>query len=65
MGHNSVVSGHPKSTRIPQVDELSTRTLDFGRHNVYHYKSGTSIKYQNPSLKVIPLLNSGSYSTIK
>ena len=25
MGHNSVVSGHLKSTRISQVDGLSTR----------------------------------------
>ena len=24
MGHNTVVSGYPKSTRIPQVDGLST-----------------------------------------
>ena len=32
MGHNSVVSGHPKSTGIPQVDGLSTGPLDLGRH---------------------------------
>ena len=32
MGHNSVVSGHPKSTGIPRVDELSTGPLGFGRH---------------------------------
>ena len=32
---------------------------------VYHYKSGTSIKYQNQRLRLIPLLNSGSYSIIK
>ena len=30
MGHNSVVSGHPKSTGIPQVDGLSTGPLGFG-----------------------------------
>ena len=32
MGHNSVVSGHPKSTRIPQGDGLSTRPPDLGCH---------------------------------
>ena len=30
MGYNSVVSGHPKSTRIPQVDGLSTGSPDLG-----------------------------------
>ena len=33
MGHNSVVSGHPKSTGIPQVDGLSMGPLDLGCHN--------------------------------
>ena len=33
MGHNSVVSGHPKSIRIPWVDGLSTRPPDLGSHN--------------------------------
>ena len=32
MGHNSVVSGHPKSTRIPRVDELSTGPPVLGCH---------------------------------
>ena len=32
MGHNSVVSGHLKSTGIPQVDGLSTGSPDLGRH---------------------------------
>ena len=32
MGHNSVVSGHPKSTRIPLVDGLSTGPSDLGCH---------------------------------
>ena len=31
MGHNSVVSGHPKSIRIPRVDWLST---DLGCHSL-------------------------------
>ena len=30
MGHNSVVSGHPKSKGIPRVDGLSTGPLDLG-----------------------------------
>ena len=30
MGHNSVVSGHLKSTRIPRVDGLSTGPPSFG-----------------------------------
>ena len=33
MRHNSIVSGHPKSTRIPRVDELLTRPSDLGRHS--------------------------------
>ena len=33
MGHNSVVSGHPKSTGIPRIDKLSTGPPDFGCHN--------------------------------
>ena len=32
MGHNSVVSSHPKSIRIPWVDGLLTRPLDWGCH---------------------------------
>ena len=34
MGHNSVVSGHPKSTGIPQVDGLSTGPPDLGCHSL-------------------------------
>ena len=30
MGHNSVVSGYPKSIGILRVDELSTGSSDFG-----------------------------------
>ena len=30
MGHNSVVSGYPKSTGISRVDELSTEPPGFG-----------------------------------
>ena len=30
MGHNSVVSGYPKSIGIPQVDGLSTGPPGFG-----------------------------------
>ena len=32
MGHNSVVSGHSKSTGIPRVDGLSTGPSDLGCH---------------------------------
>ena len=32
MGHNSVISGHSKCTRIPRVDGLSTGPLDLRRH---------------------------------
>ena len=35
MGHNSVVSGHPKSTGIPLVDGLSMEPPDLGRHIFY------------------------------
>ena len=34
MGHDSVVSGHPKSTRIPRVDGLSMVPLDLGCHSM-------------------------------
>ena len=34
MGHNSVVSGYPKSTGILQVDGLSTGPPDLGRHSL-------------------------------
>ena len=34
MGHNSVVSGHPRSTGIPRVDGLSTGPPKIGvSHN--------------------------------
>ena len=48
MGHNSVVSGHLKSTGIPRVDGLSTGPLDFGRHisteerNSFRFQEGLS-----------------------
>ena len=32
MGHDSVVSGYTKSTGISQVDGLSMRPPDLGRH---------------------------------
>ena len=32
MRHNSVVSSHPKSTRISRVDRLSMGPPDLGRH---------------------------------
>ena len=32
MGHNCVVSDHPKSIGIPLVDGLSTGPPDLGRH---------------------------------
>ena len=34
MGHNNVVSGHPKSIGISRVDELSTRPPDLGHHSL-------------------------------
>ena len=36
MRHNHVVSSNPKSTRIPQVDRLSTGPWDLGCHNRSH-----------------------------
>ena len=41
MEHNSVVSGHPKSTGIPRVDGLSTRPPDLGCHipSVYEWNA--------------------------
>ena len=34
MGHNSVLSGHPKSIGIPRVDGLSMRPPDLGCHSL-------------------------------
>ena len=34
MGHNSVVSGHLKSTEISQVDRLSMGPSDLGCHSL-------------------------------
>ena len=34
MGHNGVVSGHPKSIGILQVDGLSTGPPDLGCHSL-------------------------------
>ena len=34
MGHNSVVSGQPKSPGILRVDGLSTGPLDLGCHSM-------------------------------
>ena len=34
MGHNNVVSGHPKSTGILLVDRLSMGPSDFRRHGL-------------------------------
>ena len=34
MGHNSMVSGHPKSTGISWVERLSTGLPDLGRHSL-------------------------------
>ena len=42
MGHNSVVSGHPKSTGILWVDGLSTGPPDLGHHNQCHIPKDTS-----------------------
>ena len=38
MGHNSVISSHPKSIGIPQVDGLSMGLSDFGGH-IFSLKS--------------------------
>ena len=34
MGHDSVVSGYPKSIGIPSVNELSTGSPDLGCHDI-------------------------------
>ena len=36
MGHNSVVSGYPKSTGIPRVDGLSTGPPGCGASHKIH-----------------------------
>ena len=43
MRHNSVVSGHPKSIRIPRVDGLSTGPPDLGHHTMNEYQK--QVKY--------------------
>ena len=42
MGHNNVVSGHPKSTGISRVDGLSTGPPDLGYHR--HSSHNSNIK---------------------
>ena len=59
MGHNSVVSGHSKSTGILQVDWLSTGPLDLGRHTEAQTFSQAemkplSIKLTNQHMVLIP-----------
>ena len=34
MGHNIVVTGHPKSIGIPSIDRLSTGPPNLGHHNL-------------------------------
>ena len=43
MGHNSVVSGHPKSIRILWVDGLSTGPPYLGCHSLVSDLKYTSI----------------------
>ena len=38
MEHNSVVSGHPKSTGILRVDGLLTGPSDLGCHKSFEHK---------------------------
>ena len=48
MGHNSVISGYPKSIGIPRVDELSTGPLDFraSQFSYLTYEFRTEILYR-------------------
>ena len=63
MGHNSVVSNHPKSTRILWVDELSTgppgfETLQLGIRapvNDYLGSSGMGIHKYGPNTSLSQL----------
>ena len=57
MGHNSVVSGHPKFTGIPRVDWLSTSPLDLGRHRNSNSKEsfGENCVRKRESIKRINL----------
>ena len=54
MGHNSVVSGHPKSTGIPRVDKLSMGPLGLGHHSLafHNWSTDNNIVDQTNSLKL-------------
>ena len=56
MGHNSVVSGHPKSTGISRVDGLSTGPSDLGRHMMWGLFLDSPREGTQPEF---PFLNSG------
>ena len=44
MGHNSVISGHPKSTGISQVDGLSMGPPYLG-HHIFNVESHVIVEY--------------------
>ena len=43
MRHNNMVSGHPKSIGIPQVDGLLTEPSDLGRHKFPIYNEQINV----------------------
>ena len=66
MGHNSVVSGHPKSTGIPWVDLLSTGPPSFGASQiVFCLPYGSHLLYSHPVDFLKVLYNAGCRQGLK
>ena len=55
MGHNSVVSGHPKSTGILPVGGLSTGPSGFGASHLFSKKKKKKFFFRNYFIFLIKL----------
>ena len=58
----TVLSGHPKSIRIPQVEGLSTGPPDLGHHNILIHETST-INSLTPSLIRLYILTFYEYDS--
>ena len=61
MGHNSVISGHPKATGISRVEELSTGPPGLRRHK-QSFLSGNKIGSHVESIRTCNLVLDNCYA---
>ena len=61
MGYNSVVSGHPKATRISWVEGLSTGPPGLGRHK-HSFLYGNKIGSHVESIRTCSLVLDNCYA---